>query len=145
VEVLLAHGADVDAKNNFGETALMWAARDGHTSIVQALLGKGADVNWKHPFAGDTALFYAAAGGHTAIVKALLAHDALVNAQDRFFGFTALMAAVMGGHADTVGALLAHGADVNAQDNRGRTALMHAGKRGLTGVVQLLKKAGAEK
>ena len=36
VRVLLAHGADVDATENWhGQTALMWAAIENHADVVQ--------------------------------------------------------------------------------------------------------------
>ena len=45
VRNLISAGADVNAKDEDGETALMIAADDGHTAIVQALIAAGADVN----------------------------------------------------------------------------------------------------
>ena len=45
VEVLLAHGAPVDARMNQGATALMLAAMRGDIPVVRALLSAGADVN----------------------------------------------------------------------------------------------------
>ena len=47
VQNLLANGADINAKDKNGKTALMLAARDERTRIVKALLAKGADVNVK--------------------------------------------------------------------------------------------------
>ncbi len=45
IKALLEAGADVNAKDNDGLTALMWAAVRGHTETAQALLEAGADVN----------------------------------------------------------------------------------------------------
>jgi ankyrin repeat protein len=45
VKALLAGGADIDAKNKDGDTALMIATLLGHTETVKALLAEGADVN----------------------------------------------------------------------------------------------------
>ena len=46
VKVLLSHGADVNAKENYrGQTALMWAAAEHHAEVVKVLLEHGAD--WK--------------------------------------------------------------------------------------------------
>src|SRR5262245_10656532 len=45
VRALLAHGADVDAREaTRGQTALMWAAAEGHAEVVRALVGAGADM-----------------------------------------------------------------------------------------------------
>ena len=45
VKQLLEAGTDVNAKNNLGDTPLMWAARYGHTETVKLLLESSADVN----------------------------------------------------------------------------------------------------
>jgi ankyrin repeat protein len=47
VQLLLEKGADVNAKNKYGRTALIYATERGYTEIVQLLLEKGADVNAK--------------------------------------------------------------------------------------------------
>jgi len=54
--VLLDHHADVNAKDDMGKTALIEAARQGHTDAVRLLLGKtGAAVDLK-ALDGSTAL-----------------------------------------------------------------------------------------
>ena len=45
VQTALANGADVNAKNIYGQTSLMIASVNGYTEIVRLLLEKGADVN----------------------------------------------------------------------------------------------------
>jgi hypothetical protein len=80
VQLFLEKGADVNAKDNDGWTALMIAAEKGHSEIVQLLLEKGADVNAKDND-GVTALMFAAANGHTEIVQLLLEKGADVNAE----------------------------------------------------------------
>ena len=46
VQVLLKHGASVNAKETWHEqTALMWAAADNQPAIVKALLAAGAEIN----------------------------------------------------------------------------------------------------
>ena len=46
VKALLAHGADVNAKESRrGQTALMWAAAEGNVEVVEALLKAGADLH----------------------------------------------------------------------------------------------------
>lgn len=65
-ELLLNKGANVNAKNDNGDTALISAARNGNIAIVKLLLAKGADINIQdnHSF---TALTAAAANGQLAI------------------------------------------------------------------------------
>lgn len=45
VQTALTEGADVNAKDTDGVTALWIAAQEGHTEVVKLLLEKGADVN----------------------------------------------------------------------------------------------------
>ena len=139
VEKLLKEGADVNAKNSEGYTALELASRNGHTEIVSMLLEKGADVNAKTN-EGITALIRASEKGHTETVARLLEKGADVNAKDSD-GWTALMWASRNGHTETVTILLEEGADVNAKDNYflGSTALDIAIKKEHPEIVKLLK------
>ena len=41
-EVLLEHGAQLDGKDETGESALLKAAREGRAKVVELLLRKGA-------------------------------------------------------------------------------------------------------
>ena len=43
VQALLAQGADVNAKNNDGKTALIWAKEQGHKEIDRMLKKAGAE------------------------------------------------------------------------------------------------------
>ena len=71
---LLDRGADVNAANSYGETALMLAAQDGHTETVAELLARGPNVN-AATSNGSTALMFAARNGYTEIILALLSRD----------------------------------------------------------------------
>jgi ankyrin repeat protein len=44
VQALFANGAEVNAAERFGRTALMMASESGILDVVQALLAKGAEV-----------------------------------------------------------------------------------------------------
>ncbi len=68
--LLLAYAAPVDEPINTGMSALMLAAKEGHTACVKSLLSAGANPNVR---AGPrrTALQLARKGGHTDIVELL--------------------------------------------------------------------------
>jgi serine/threonine-protein phosphatase 6 regulatory ankyrin repeat subunit B len=70
VRVLIAAGADVNANQTGGGTALMFAAMQGHGEIVQALLAAKADVN-AITKKGNTALLLATQKNHPDIVLLL--------------------------------------------------------------------------
>src|SRR6266513_2230857 len=139
VQKLLGEGADANAKDNAGWTALIWAAYFGRTDTVRALLVKGADVNAKGD-SGKTALMSAAVRGHTDTVRTLLEKGADVNAKSKA-GRTALMSASDLGQLDTVRVLLEQGADVDAKDRKGDTALRLAEKYKYSTIVALLRRA----
>ena len=75
IRVLVAGGAEVDATNDAGETALIWAARGFHTGPVQTLLELGADPNARST-AGLTPLGQARAAGHEQMAADLVAAGA---------------------------------------------------------------------
>ena len=70
VLILLANSADVNMKNEKGETALMIAAQEGHRKGVNALLGFDADENLTDS-KGETALAKAIKRGHTGVAVLL--------------------------------------------------------------------------
>ncbi len=78
IESSLKEGADVNAREQEGETPLMYAAANGHTDTVLFLIDKGADVNAVSNN-NETALARAASVGHTATVQTLLEKGAYVN------------------------------------------------------------------
>jgi hypothetical protein len=115
VEKLLAEGANVNARNKSGETALMKAAWHGHTETVQFLLEKGTNIHATDKD-GWTALMFAAGKGHTETVKLLLEKGTNIHATEKD-DWTALMLAAGNGHTETVKLLLEKCADVNARDS----------------------------
>jgi ankyrin repeat protein len=77
VEDALEQGADVNARGQFGDTALNLAAEHGHTQVVERLLEKGADVN-NLGGADKTPIMNAAFAGNVGIVRRLLEKGARV-------------------------------------------------------------------
>jgi len=72
VELLLSRGADIEAIDSHGATAIDDAAGADKLKMVALLAGAGADVNARRPD-GDTPLHFAAYRGHTDVVRLLLA------------------------------------------------------------------------
>lgn len=79
VDLLIREGADIDAKNNNGETALMYAAKRGCLSTLAWLLERGADVTAKDKD-GKTAIDWAEGIGCEQVVKLLNHHKESDNA-----------------------------------------------------------------
>ncbi|WP_161493781.1 ankyrin repeat domain-containing protein [Nitrosospira lacus] len=137
VQFLLEQGANVDARDDDGKTALMKAVTHGRILIMQTLLDAGADINAQEK-GGSTALRMAAWDDTKApIVKILLARGADPNLADNV-GQTPLILASASRNIDIVRALLDKGADANARDAKGSTALMGA-SRAETDAVELLR------
>lgn len=142
VTVLLAHGANVNAKTNpDGYSAVECAAYIGKKAVLEALLKAGAAVNAQDK-EGDTALRWAATCGRTEIVQALLAAGADADLKNEE-GVTALFCAAFRGHTEIVRVLLAADADVD-ECGIGGTALMVAAAVGHAEIVQALLAAGAD-
>ncbi|MBC6425255.1 MAG: cadherin domain-containing protein, partial [Ekhidna sp.] len=148
--MLIAEGADVNAKSNTGNTALIVAARNGQTVTVNALLKvSGINVNIQNNF-NNTALIVAARNGYTAIVNALLAvpgiHVNVIGSNRR----TALhFATLNGGHKAIVEALLeVSDIKVNAIDVIDKTPLDLANflsdSDDKTAIIEALRAKGAE-
>ena len=141
VRRLLETGADVNAAQPDGTTALHWAAYhdDGETAAL--LVRAGANVNAVNRY-GVPPLTQACTNGNATIVKLLLEAGADANATLKG-GESALMLAARSGNVETVKALLGRGAKVDSRERLGQTALMWAAAEGHTAVVRALIDAGA--
>eukprot|EP00397_Hematodinium_sp_SG-2012_P068637 GEMP01112619.1.p1 GENE.GEMP01112619.1~~GEMP01112619.1.p1 ORF type:complete len:109 (+),score=25.30 GEMP01112619.1:2-328(+) len=74
--MLVTAGADINRANDFDNTALILAAREGRVEIAETLIATGADINRTNIF-WDTALAYATEYGHADIAQML------INARER--------------------------------------------------------------
>ncbi|MDB5100762.1 MAG: hypothetical protein JWM80_5183 [Cyanobacteria bacterium RYN_339] len=75
VAQLVSKGANVNARDDYGYTPLMWAAQQGHNITSEALIKKGAEVDAQDK-QGHTALLIATVKGHENVVRVLLKYKA---------------------------------------------------------------------
>lgn len=75
VEVLLEHGANVNAGDGNRDTALHWAAYKSQVECVKLLLRHGAHVD-PLDYNNDTPLSWAARRGNLDVIRLLLMHNA---------------------------------------------------------------------
>ncbi len=142
IDALLKQGADVNASQADGMTALHWAVYHDDLPTTTLSIKAGANAKATNHYA-VTPLALACTNGNTEIVELLLKAGADPKATLRG-GETALMTAARTGKPGPVKALLARGADVNARDRNGQTALMWAAADGHADAVAALLAAGAD-
>ena len=140
MRVLLDNGADVNATNSAGATALMWAVTDADK--VRLLLDRGANAKVASQRGRHALLLAARADGSAAIVRMLMAAGADPHAVDAF-KTTTLHAATLGNDLATIRLMVDAGLDVNAADFAGFTPLTHAAANTNLEAVKLLLAKGA--
>ena len=140
--ILSASDANVNERNDAGETPLLVAARAGAVGCVEKLLSVKADPN-RPGKNGETPLCEAARLGRLVIAELLIRAGADINAAPRT-GQTPLLQAIRERNIDIVRVLLANGANVHVRDTEGRGALAYATATGLEELTAMLIEAGAE-
>jgi ankyrin repeat protein len=147
VRLLLEAGADPDATDADGRTAVTHAAYGGHASVVRTLLDAGADVDRQDASRANSLLSTGETGLLDVLEEVLAAEPDL--ARTNRFGGTALIPAADRGHVAVVRRLLGTGIDVDHVNDLGWTALLEAvilgdGGAKHTEIVRLLVAAGAD-
>ena len=142
LQALLKSGANVNAAQGDGTTALHWASYRDDLESADLLIKAGAKVNAVNDL-GATPLWAASQNGSVAMVRRLLAAGANPNAKLES-GETMVMTAARAGKADVVELLLAKGADANVRGVRGQTALMWAAAQQHPDVIKVLLAHGAD-
>ena len=140
VQLLLDKGADVNARNTFNATALIWAAAD--LRKVKLLVAHKADVNAASKVGHTPLLVAALSDPSIEIVRLLISKGADIKAVDNQKK-TALYSATAGNDMATIRLLVDAGLDVNAPDSTGQTPLMNAASNQNLEAVKLLLLKGA--
>lgn len=103
IEAEIEAGADVDARDKYGQTALMLAAPRGHEAVIRRLIDAGADLNVTAKF-GLSAVMLAVVNLKPAVAEALAEAGADLSLRGRgeggFFGKTAADLARANGQAE---------------------------------------------
>ena len=145
VRALLSGGADVNAAQGDGMTALHWAAERGSPELAEMLLYAGAAVEPVTRIGGYTPLHIAARTGSEAIARLLLDAGSDATAAAPGTGTTPLHLAATAGSAGLVSALLEAGADPDAREAVwGQTPLMFAASMNRADAIRALLAAGAD-
>lgn len=150
-DFLLAHGANVNAKNADGEAALHQWGSFTTIPVAEWLLAHGADISAKDA-KGRTPLHAAVLRADPANVKFLLEHRADVNAKDND-GATPMH--LLGSkdfyHSkgkdakqQLIELLISRGADVNAKDKGGQTPLSRVTATADQDLIQALQAQGGK-
>jgi hypothetical protein len=113
LELMLANGADVGAKDSYNGTGLIRAAHRGYPEIVERLLAAGIELDHVNRL------------GWTALLEAIILGDGGRS------------------HVETVRQLVDAGANVNLADREGVTPLVHAQRAGFDEIAGILLAAGA--
>lgn len=143
VRRLIAKGANVNAANSLGYTALMFAAYKAQGAVPD-LLSAGVNVNAENTIEGVTALTLACQFRRLEVVKELVEHGANVNVRLKH-GPTPLVAAAGSCSVPLVRYLLQNGASVTVDTDSSRgTPLVSAVYGGCLGVATVLINAGAD-
>ncbi|CAH1791761.1 unnamed protein product [Owenia fusiformis] len=169
LKILIQNGADFEACDEGGNTALLHACHDGNTEVAEVLVKHGADVNctdilWRTPLMlcqngnlcqllldhkadieatdddGNTALLHACDEGDPEVAEVLIKHRANTNCSDSKRK-TPLMYCQSGNICKL---LLDHKADTEACDHYGNTALLLACSEGSNEVAEVLIKHRAD-
>lgn len=151
IELLLDHGAYINAQDADGDTALYKAARENNHELVSFLLERGAS-----PKIGNNPLYASPVKQDIALAKTLLKAGAPLETMGGCSGAdkTPLHEAVYWQNTDLAAVLLEHGANPNARDKKGRSILNevctgfyyrdeHGDRDAANSMMQLLLEHGA--
>jgi ankyrin repeat protein len=142
---LLKQGADVNAAQGDGMSALHWAAERGDAELAELLVYGGANTGAVTRIGQYTPLHLAAKTASPAVVAALIKAGADVNVKSNPSGATPIHLAALAGSADVINLLADAKADVNAREAEWeQTPLIFAASANRAEAITALIKRGAD-
>jgi ankyrin repeat protein len=141
--LMIDQGADVNALQSDGTSALLYAIYQDDLELVTALVNAGADVNQRNEYGANT-MGEAAMSGNTEMLRVLLANGADANLAN-LEGETPLMVVARTGNVPAAELLLEYGADINAREQwGGQSAAMWAASQHHPAMLETLIAHGAD-
>ena len=146
---LIKRGADINFQGYGKVTALMLAAQEGNSQLVEFLVQNGANVNSLDNVRDMPAFMHALYKGHLKLAIKLIGYGTNINLQDSF-GNSLLMRVIYDANRngfdwnDMAIELISSGADINAKANDNVTALMLAAFASNNMLADALLKCGAD-
>ncbi|XP_059162586.1 ankyrin repeat domain-containing protein 17-like [Physella acuta] len=145
MRALLQAGADINKRNNNGDSALHFATNGESIESAKVLLEFKADINLKN-YIGQTPLFSSLPRSYMQMIEFMLENNANVNDADTK-GNTPLLfvcSSKFNNRVKVVRLLIKAGASVNCQNSEGYTPLMLVAKQQEIQTMKVLCEAGAE-
>lgn len=151
IKLLIEKGADVNAKDEQGDTPLFaavcsYSEKIKPLELMKILLDNGADIHARNN-KGMTPLIYSvrfiSSRDEGDEIRFLISRGAEVNVKDND-GMTPLHYAVLNNNEKVVQLFISKGADISAKTKKGNTPMMCAEKKGLKDMVELLRRLGAK-
>lgn len=138
---LISKGVEVNRIDGTGNTALLYAVKNGFNELTKLLIAHSADVNYVRKFDDnqiiETPLFLAVSNGHSKVMETLLSTDAALfdeTTKNKSF----LHIAAEKGNPVSVAILIDQGFSPDAKDSNHQTPLHIAAKKGFPLVIQTL-------
>ncbi|KAL8664082.1 MAG: hypothetical protein Q9202_003374 [Teloschistes flavicans] len=150
MEILIAHHADLDARTEECDPALLGAAYEGYDDAVKLLLDHGVNSHVTSHYMARSALHEAALepsarnlAGKLRVIDLLVNSGLNINVKDED-GCTPLHLAAQSASLPLIQALHTSGADVNAKNVWGDSPLTTSATHGSVEAVQYLLSSGAQ-
>ena len=127
MNILISHGADIDAKDKFGATVLHYAVIFRNTELIRLIISLGADVNARNKN-GKSPLHFAMQKFYWDDIEATIPQ---------------LKKGLSKLYQEIIEILVSHGADVNGKDLKGKSILQYATKYKHTAIIEYLISQGS--